>query len=107
MRDRESPRDELIDIGQPVMFADGSSFVTHGKRPGVKVQISINGDDYKISPGSYSVEDIKKVPKPPIPREDTLSQVIGGKIVPLASGQVVAIKGCEVFVSNCPSGGAS
>jgi len=106
-RDRESPRDELIDIRQTVMFADGSSFVTHGKRPGAKVQININGEDYQIAPGSYTVAEIKKVPNPPIPKEDTLSQVIGGKIVPLAPAQVVAIKGCEVFVSNCPSGGAS
>jgi hypothetical protein len=106
-RDRESPRDELIDDGQSILFADGSSFVIHGKRPSAKVKISINGDDYEISPGSYRVEDIKKFSKPPIPGEDTLSQVVGGKIIPLVPGQVVAIKGCEIFVSNCPSGGAS
>lgn len=107
LRDRESPHDEIIEGEAEVCFRDGPVFITRGCHHAATVSITINGTEYQVPAGNYSVEHIKVIPKPRIPVEDTLSQVVDNKIVPLANDTTVQVRGHEVFVSNCPSGGAS
>lgn len=106
-RDRVSPDDQPITSDSRITYDDGPVFVTRGGEPSSTVQITINGDKYQIRPGKHSVSAIKQTAIPPVPPEDILSQVIDKKLVPLAADGSVLVKGCEVFVSNCPSGGAS
>lgn len=72
-----------------------------------KVSIVINGQTYEVRPGNHPVAQLKTIPQPNIPPEDTLCQMIGGVLTPLDKNAHVTIAGGEVFASNCPSGGAS
>ncbi len=76
-------------------------------KPSRKVSIVINGQTYEVQPGSHPVAQLKTIPQPNIPKEDTLCQMIGGVLTPLDNKAHVTIVGGEVFASNCPSGGAS
>lgn len=107
LRDRETPHDEVIADGSVLRFAEGPVFVTRHAHSDKKVTISINGTDYQVVPKTYTVEAIKAVSRPPIPAADTLSQVKDNKVIPLTPSASVEVKGCEIFVSNQPTGGAS
>jgi hypothetical protein len=78
-----------------------------GPPPARKVKIVINGQTYEVQPGNHPVAQLKTIPQPNIPPEDTLCQMIGGVLTPLDNKGHVTIGGGEVFASNCPSGGAS
>jgi len=69
------------------------------------VDITINGDSFKIHRGRRSVNEIKVVGGVPI--ADKLEQVIDNKLVPLEDNASVVIKGGEEFKSHVPSGGAA
>lgn len=71
------------------------------------VTITINGNPYNVHPGNHPVAELKTIPTPNIPKEDTLCQLINGEPQPLDDKAHVDIKGGEIFASNCPSGGAS
>lgn len=107
LRDRETPHDEIIADGSVLRFDEGPVFITRHARCDEKVMISINGIDYPIVPGVFTVDAIKAVSRPPIPAADTLSQVKDNKVIPLSSSASVKLKGGEIFVSNQPTGGAS
>lgn len=72
-----------------------------------RVAITINGHTYQVRPGNHLVAELKTIPQPNIPKEDTLCEMVGGVLTPLDQKAHVTIKGGEVFASNCPSGGAS
>lgn len=78
-----------------------------GAKPERRVSIVINGQTYEVRPGSHPVAQLRTLPQPNIPREDTLCQMVGGVLTPLDDKAHVTINGGEVFASNCPSGGAS
>lgn len=78
-----------------------------GPKPPREVSIVINGQTFEVQPGSHPVAQLKTIPQPNIPKEDTLCQMIGGVLTPLDNKAHVTIVGGEVFASNCPSGGAS
>ena len=69
--------------------------------------ITINGKQYQVHAGNHPVVELKNIPTPKIPKEDTLCQMIDGEARPLNDSAHVDIKGGEVFASSCPSGGAS
>lgn len=71
------------------------------------VRIVINGKEYQVHAGNYPVPELKNIPHPHIPKEDTLCLIVEGVPKPLKDHDHVQIKGGEVFASNCPSGGAS
>ncbi len=77
------------------------------KGGGHKVTIVINGKKFDITPGEHLVSELKKLPNPHIPKEETLCIIVEGEAKPLKDHDRVHIKGGEVFASNCPSGGAS
>lgn len=70
------------------------------------VDITINGIVYPVRPGNHPVAQLKTIPTPNIPQEDTLCEMVGGVPQPIV-GDHVDIKGGEIFASNCPGGGAS
>ncbi len=72
-----------------------------------KVGITINGHKFHVHPGNHLVSELKKLPHPHIPPEETLCIIVDGEPKPLKDHDHVHIKGGEVFASNCPSGGAS
>jgi hypothetical protein len=78
-----------------------------GAKPPHKVSIVINGQPYEVKPGSHPVAQLKTIPQPNIPKEDTLCKMIGGVLTPLDNKAHITLVGGEVFASNCPSGGAS
>ncbi len=71
------------------------------------VTIIINGTRYEVHPGNHPVAELKTIPTPNIPKEDTLCLMVNGVPKPLDNKDHIDIKGGEVFASNCPSGGAS
>ena len=71
------------------------------------VEVTIDGKKYQIKPGKYPVARIKNKPDPKIPQEDTLCMLIDGRVTSVEDKGHIEIVGGEVFVSNCPSGGAS
>jgi len=71
------------------------------------VEITINGKNYQVRLGNHPVAQLKTIPNPNIPPEDTLCQMVNGVLTPLDQHAHVDIKGGEIFASNCPSGGAS
>lgn len=107
IRDRISPHDEPISSDSCISYGDGPVFFTRICAPSETVEITINGEKYPIRRGKYSVSQIKHTAVPPVPPEDTLVQVIDKKLVPLTGDACITVIGCEVFASNCPSGGAS
>jgi hypothetical protein len=72
-----------------------------------QVAITINGKQYEVHAGNHPVEELKNIPDPKIPKEDTLCIIVDGEPKPLDNHSHVDIKGGEIFASNCPSGGAS
>jgi hypothetical protein len=76
------------------------------KKPN-RVVITINGKEYEVHPGNHPVAELKNIPDPKIPKEETLCLMVDGEARPLNEKDHVDIKGGEVFASNCPSGGAS
>lgn len=71
------------------------------------VTITINGVQYQVHPGNHPVVEVKNIPNPKIPKEDTLCIMVDGEPKRLEDKDHVDIKGGEIFASNCPSGGAS
>lgn len=71
------------------------------------VTITINGKPYVVHPGNHPVAELKTIPNPNIPKEDTLCILVNGEPMPLDDKAHVDIKGGEILASNCPSGGAS
>jgi hypothetical protein len=69
------------------------------------VTITINGTEYKIHRGVYTVQQLKDIAK--ILAADELNQIVNGNITPLPNNHPIEIKGGEIFVSNVPSGGSS
>jgi len=69
------------------------------------VAITVDGKERKIHRGRQTVAQIKLAGE--VPAADELSEIINGKITPLADDGSVVIKGGEVFVSNRRSGGSS
>lgn len=69
------------------------------------VSITVNGNECKIHRGRQTVAEIKRGGN--VPAADELSQIIDGKITPLADDGSVVIKGGEIFVSNVRSGSSS
>jgi hypothetical protein len=78
-----------------------------GDRRPNEVTITINGKEYEVHAGNHPVEELKNIPDPKIPKEDTLCIIVDGEPKPLENHAHVHIKGGEIFASNCPSGGAS
>jgi hypothetical protein len=103
-RDYESPRDEVIDTGTPLLFKDGPVFYTRGKIEQL-VDITIGGKPFKVVAGNYTGAQIKKIGG--VPPADDLEQIIEKKIVPIADTAPVCIKGGEVFIHHPNSGGSS
>lgn len=81
--------------------------ITPTKPAAHKVAITINGQTIEVSPGNHPVAQLKTLPNPNIPKEDTLCEIINGVPTPLDDKAQIDIKGGEEFASNCPSGGAS
>ena len=69
------------------------------------VKITIDGVSRQIHRGRQTVAEIKTVGG--VSLVDELSQVINGKLDPLADDGSVVIKGEEAFVSNRRSGASS
>ena len=107
LRDLETPRDEVIGNEALLRFRDGPVFVTRKECGPKLVKITINGVTFDVAPGTYTIAAIKMIPQPDIPAEYTLSVVKDRKIEPLPSDSSIVIAGCEVFISNKPTGGAS
>jgi hypothetical protein len=81
----------------------------HGKGDGPQtgpiVIITVNNVQREIHRGRQTVADIKTAGK--VPLADDLEQVVDNKLVPLADGGAVTIKGGEVFVSHPKDSGSS
>ena len=91
--DVESPEDIKIEDGDPVDVSRGNVFLTRADCCSELVEIKINGDSYEISPGTYSVPQIKALPDPDIPSADELSMLVDGRLKALAADETVKI--CE------------
>lgn len=70
-----------------------------------KVEVSVDGKDKEILPGSYLVSDFKQ--KVGVDAAKVLEQLIGGKFEPLADSATIIINDGEVFTSHVPRGGSS
>ena len=63
-----------------------------------EVNITIDGTEYKIPQGTYTVAEIKRIGHVPAAYE--LEEKIHGKLTPLADDGSVNIKGEEVFIGH-------
>lgn len=71
------------------------------------VTITINNKEYQVHPGKYPVAELRNVPEPKIPQDETVCMFIDGEFKPQDDKLHIDIKGGEIFASNCQSGGAS
>lgn len=70
-----------------------------------EVEITINGKEFKIKKGVYTVEQLKRLGH--VPPEDSLSKFENGQLIELADNARIEIHGCEVFASHVRSCGSS
>jgi hypothetical protein len=83
-------------------MSEGTDNVRHGAGGAGEgkdiVEITVNGVDVDIHRGHQTVVQIKTAGK--VPLADELAQQVDKRLVPLADGAAVTIKGGEVFVSH-------
>jgi len=72
-----------------------------------EVTITINGVAYPVRAGTYSEAELRNIPNPKIPADETLSEMVHGVPKPLSAHEPIRIRGGEIFASNVPSGGGS
>jgi hypothetical protein len=75
------------------------------EKPEHKIEVTVNGKERKIRPGTYTVADLKEELK--VNQDLALSQDINGTLTPLADDAHVTIKGGEAFFSSPRTGGSS
>jgi hypothetical protein len=97
IRDTEGPRDENIDVGDAVHFADGPVFYTRAVEHGLR--ITVNARPFTEANGvkpEMSRVAIAALVYPDNPDDTTVTFVSDGNR-PLGAEEVVKIHGCEVF----------
>jgi len=91
---------DRIDLARPGIEHFFTKVRTHGI-----VAIFINGPEFKILRGKYTVNEIKQVGQVPLAYE--LEEKIDGKLTPLKDDAFVHIKGGEEFFGHQRDGSSS
>ncbi len=93
--------DTRVDLARPGI----EQFFSKAKGNPRLVKIFINEKPYEIERGKHTVAEIKKLGG--VPQAHELSEVINGKLEPLADTATVLIKGGEQFFSCVKDGSSS
>jgi len=97
--------DEIIENDSRVDLAREGKEHFLALPPHHKVEISIDGNPYKVKRGKHTVAQLKEIGH--VPAEYVLEELVEGKLDPLKDNATVHIKGGEVFISHVKDGTSS